>query len=179
MKNTLCIKKFFKANGLNWTGLVCGEKEDEFRPATEEDFENLSLMDYLIDFGKDGQIALNVEIDTITFKINGESNDCALSCYAGDKEENLKLCEERDLSNNWIHFQLSSKGLSFAITLREKINEARQKVVAESETRIKRIEKKIKFLTIKVEDVKEEQEQKLEHLSQIEKSIEYGTENIL
>ncbi len=171
MKNVLCVKKFFKSEGLNWTGLLATSKDKDFRPATEEDFEVLQEIDYLIDFGKDGQIALMAEIDLINFKINGIDNDVAVSCYPGDKNENKKLCKDRDLTKKWIQFQMSSKGLVFATMIRDRIDQERKKVVEDSESRIKKLEKKIEFLSHKIEDVKDEESQKLKELTKIEKSI--------
>ena len=57
------IKSFLKKNGLSWTGKITTSKDQDFRSAKEEDFQDLKNVDLLISFGKDGEIALSAEID--------------------------------------------------------------------------------------------------------------------
>ena len=163
------LKLFFKLNGLNWTGFVCGYKDDDFRPATEEDFDKLKELDYLIAFGKDGQIALNAEIDLITFKINGESFDYAVSCYAGDNNQNKKVCKERDLSKEWIKFQLQNKGMVYATALRRICKDLKDEVKDETERRIRKIKLKIEHLNNSIEKTEESYNQKIKEINKLEK----------
>ncbi|MBR4998852.1 MAG: hypothetical protein IKY10_03130, partial [Clostridia bacterium] len=101
------IKEFLKAKGLNWTGDILTRRKKDFRPATAEDFKNLDVADYLIDFGEDGEIALSIEIDEITFKIYGETFDIGYEKYAGDNKEIKKIIkrfEDKDFSKDFIKF---------------------------------------------------------------------------
>lgn len=169
MNNIKHIKNFFKENGLEWTGLLCGPKDDDFRPATEEDFKKLNNLDYLINFGEDGQIALNAEIDLITFIINGESFDYAVSCYA--KEEHEEVCQERNLSKEWISFQLKNRDLVFSTLLRNKCNELKDSIKEDKDRRVKRLSNKIEYLTRSIGKVEAEYERKLKDITEIENLV--------
>ena len=46
------IKEFFKLKGLDWTGDILTQTGNNFRPSTEQDFESLRNLDYLIDFAR-------------------------------------------------------------------------------------------------------------------------------
>jgi len=179
MKTVDCVKKFFSSIGLKWTGMLSTTKDKDFREANEEDFETLQEIDYLIDFGKDGQVALNVEIDLINFKINGESLDCGISCYPGDKNENKKLCKPRDLSKDWIKIQLMCKGLIYATLLRKKMEDEKIKIKENSDSTRKKLTKKIEYLTHRIENVDEEEKSQLKQISMMEKKFERDSKTLL
>ena len=162
------VKEFLKSKGLNWTGDII-RKGKNFRPATIEDFKNLEMADYLINFGNDGEIALTIEIDDITFKIYGESYDIAYSCYAGENEENKKLCEERDLTKEWIQFQLEKSGLIYAAALRIKCQQKIDDVNKEKEKRKKQLERKIEYLQRSIDKTEENAEAEIKKIKKIEK----------
>ena len=162
------ISSFLRVNGLNWTGKLMTGKDEDFRPATAEDFEELNNVDLLISFGKDGEMALSAEIDIINFKILGESFDVACFCYAGDKEENKKLCEGRDLSKDWVKFQLKSSGLIYAVALKTKCDKEREKVEQKSEQRVKQLSRKIAYLQRSIEKVTEDKKQHLNEIKSLE-----------
>jgi len=162
------IKAFLKTNGLNWTGKISRYIDQDFRPATAEDFEDLNNVDLLISFGKDGEIAMSAEIDLINFKILGESLDVACFCYAGDKDENKKLCEARDLSKDWVKFQLKRNGLVYATALRIKCVKEREKVEQKSEQRTKQLNRKISYLQRSIEKIKEDKQQHLNEIKSLE-----------
>lgn len=165
------VKAFLKELGLNWKGSIITHREKDFRPATEEDFKFLGNADYLIDFGKDGEIAISIEIDEITFKIYGESFDLAYTCYAGDNEKNLKLIrklEDKDFSNEWIKFQLKKSGLVYAAALRLKCLEKKQKINEESERKQKQYRRKIEYLNRCIE---KNENARIRECNEIEKII--------
>ena len=152
------IKEFFKLKGLNWTGDILTQTGKNFRPSTEQDFESLRNLDYLIDFGEDGQIALSAEIDSITFKVYGESFDVGFTCFAGKNEKNLKLIrklEDKDLSKEFVQFQLQKCGLIYAVLLRKKCEEKTQQVEDEKQKRVNQLTRKIEYLTRNVEGTEE------------------------
>ena len=110
------IKEFLKAKGLNWTGDILTRRKKDFRPATAEDFKNLDVADYLIDFGEDGEIALSIEIDEITFKIYGETFDIGYEKYAGDNKEIKKIIkrfEDKDFSKDFM-YKSQLKAINFS-----------------------------------------------------------------
>lgn len=179
MKMISCVKKFFEKQGLNWTGKILAAKDKDFRKAGEQDFEILRNNDYLISFGKDGEIALSCEIDLMTFKINGESFDCVYNCYAGDNEENKKLCEERDLSKDFINFQLKNRGLIYAVNLKKKCEKEKDRIHIETASKVKKIEKKIEVLNKRIIVIKEEEKEEINQLIEIEKMAEKVEERVI
>ena len=111
---------------------------------------------------------LHYRLKLINFKIHGESFDVACSCYAGDKEENKKLCEERDLSKDWIRYQLKMNGLIYAVLLKNKCDEERAKLRQKSEQRVKQLDKKISYLKRSKEKIEEEKQNKLKEIKSLE-----------
>jgi len=171
MKVVECVKRFLKQEGLIWKGEAISFSGKSIKKLTEEDFDKLTERDYIIDFGKDGQVALTMEIDLINFKIIGVNLDCTLNCYCGDKKENEKLCEERDLSKEWIKYQLMSRGLVYATMFKQRCNEEREKVKEESNKQRKQIQKKIEFLEKKMTYVDFDEKQGLKNISNLEKIV--------
>lgn len=172
------IKKFLKLQSLNWTGEIILGKEKDFRPATLEDFSKLQDMDFRINFGTDGEVALSMEIDLINFKINGETFDIVYTCYAGDNEENKSLCEERDLSTEWVKYQLKQNGLVYNTMLRKKCEEEKLKIQEETKRKEKQLERKIKYLKRSIDKTKENSNReitKLEYYENLAKEIELST----
>ena len=107
------IKEFLNQNGLNWTGNISKSSNINFRKAAEEDFKTLEIADFLISFESDGYMAIAVELDLANFRILGETFDYAVDVYAGNNVYNKSLCEEKDLSQEWINFQLKKNGLLY------------------------------------------------------------------
>ena len=171
MKVVECVKRFLKEEGLKWKGEAFSSSKKSVVKLTEEDFDNLVERDYIIDFGKDGQVALSIEIDLITFKINGVNINTDLVCYVGDKKENEKLCEERDLSRDWIKYQLKSRGLIYATMFKKRCQEERSKVKEESEKQRKQLQKKIEYLEKKISYVDLDEKQGLKNISNLEKIV--------
>ena len=172
MKTVECVKKFFSQNGLTWFYQICTSKDKKFREATEEDFEILKNNKFEIDFNQDGKVILEVEIDLITFKINGISLKHDFNCYAGEDDKNIKLCEERDLSKEWIMFQLKSKGLIYATMFRDRMEKEKEKVRAHSESRRHQLTRKIEYLNRSIERETEYEKQEIKALEDIEKLAE-------
>ena len=172
MKTVDCVKRFFDKNGLKWSGSIKTSKEKEFRKAEEEDFNDLKNNYYLIDFTEDGKVILKAEVDLITFKINGISFDNDFVCYSGEDDVNIHLCEERDLSTEWIKFQLKSKGLIYATMFRDRIQKEKEKVRTQSESRRKQLNRKIEYLNRSIEKVNDAEKQEINELEDIEKLAE-------
>lgn len=174
------IKEFLKTKSLNWTGYISTHKDEDFRPAKIEDFEHLSNADYLIDFGEDGQMALSIEVDDITFKIYGESYDVGFSCYAGDNEKNIKLIqkiEDKDLSEKFIKFQLETCGLVRARYIIKRSQEEQQKIKAKHETIRTKKAKKIKFLKQGIQNDKIFEKEELKEFLKIERMAKKYEDN--
>lgn len=166
------IKAFFKEKGLNWIGKIATSKDDDFRDVTPKDFEVLSNNDFLFSFGCDGEIALTCEIDLITFKINGESFDITYYSYAGDNEENKKIIEsleDKDFSQEWVTLQLKNSGLVYAVALRNKCQEEKNRIRDFSEKRRNQITKKIEYLNDKIKYINEDEIRELSSIEEIEK----------
>lgn len=172
MNIVLNIKNFLKDQGLRWTGMLMKGKEKQFRLAKSADFENLDYVDLLLDFGADGNMAICVEIDLFNFKIHGESFDFGFSCYAGDNDKNLKLCEERDLKQEWIKFQKQNNGLVYLTAVRKKCEEEKAKISQQRETRVKQLTKKIEFLNRSINRVKNNAQEEIKSLEETIKTIE-------
>lgn len=174
------IKEFLKIKGLNWTGEVSTRNGKNFRLARVEDFKYLKNADYIIDFGKDGQIALSMEIDEITFKIYGESFDVGFTCYAGHNDKNIKLVrklEDKDFSKEFIKFQLEKCGLVYATLLRKKCEEKKQEVEENEERRIGQLTRKIDYLNKSIQSTKEDSKKKIQSINRLEKlASEYETD---
>ena len=162
------IKAFLKKNGLNWTGKMMAGIDQDFSYAPVGAFEHLQTVDLLISFGKDGEIALSAEIDLINFKILGESFDVPYSCYAGHNGENKKLCEERDLSKEWVEFQLKTNGLVYATALRCRCAQKKEETIKQSEQRVKQLSRKIAYLQRSIEKVTEYKQQHLNEIKSLE-----------
>ena len=109
------IKEFLKQQNLNWTGNI--SKGMDFYPADEQDFKDLEIIEFLISFGADGMMALSVEIDCANFNILGIFNDYWFEKDASEKFK--ELGKARDLSQEWINFQINKKGLLYAVKLRD------------------------------------------------------------
>ena len=112
------IKKFLQTQNLNWTGEILTVANQDFRPAKEEDFKDLDIIEFLISFGKQGYMSISIEIDLANFRILGETFDCGFDKYAGKNPENKKLCKERDLSKEWVDFQFKNNSLLYSADLR-------------------------------------------------------------
>ena len=166
------IKAFLGTKGLNWNGEIMAGRDKDFRPATEKDFNELDNYDFLISFGKDGEIAVSIEVDLIHFRINGESFEASCNCYAGDKEENKKLCEERDLSKEWVMFELKSNGLIYAAALKLQCAREKEKTETQSEQRVKQLDRKIAYLERSKEKVEENKNIRLNEIASIEKLVQ-------
>jgi hypothetical protein len=166
------IKKFLRTKGLNWNGQIIKGKEKEVRFAGERDFENCDITDMLLSFGSDGYMAITAEIDLTNFKIHGECFDYGFSCYAGDNDKNIKLCQEQDLTKEWIEFQIKNSGLLFASALRVKCEKDKAKVKETTETRVNQLNRKIEYLQRSIDKIKSNETEKLKEIQELEKLAE-------
>ena len=147
-------KEFLKLKGLNWTGNIVSHSGKTTRQAKEEDFKNLTVTDYLIDFGEEGEVSLALEVDEITFKCYGETFDIGYEKYAGNNKEIKKLIKSlnnKDFSEEFIKFQLKKSGLIYAATLRLKCLEKKNKINEDSLRREKQYRRKIDYLYRNIE----------------------------
>lgn len=170
------IKAYLQSKGLNWTGEIVSHKGKKFRPATEDDFKFLSCNDYLIDFGEAGEVVLSIEIDEMTFRCYGETFDIAYSNYAGKDKEIKKLIktfEDKDLSKEFIKFQLKNSGLVYAAALRMKCVEKKQQINEESERRQKQFKRKIEYLNRCIE---KNENARIRDCKEIEKIIQLAND---
>ncbi len=176
------IKKFLATKGLNWTGEIEFAKMDkigtwaDFRQAEIRDFEiEGQTQTIVIDFSKDGQIALVVVIDLINFEIKGIAPEYGLTCYAGDNDENVELCRERDLSQEWLEYMLVNGGLVYRSAI---INLcAEKKILAETSfnNHQKIIDREIENLERKRTIARKEFEEKITSLSKLEEKAKNYT----
>ena len=165
------IKGFLKQNGLEWTGDISTYKNQDFKPAKEEDFKDLDIIHFLISFENEGYMAIGIELDLIRFTILGESIGVGFDKYAGN-EKNKKLFEERDLSKEWIDFQLKNNTLVYASLLRKCCEKERKIINTMYDGREERILNKIEELQRRTKELKLERNQKLEQINQLEQKAE-------
>ena len=149
------IKAFFNELGLNWSGKIISQIHDNEIDAKDEDFEKLKNLELIMDFGKEGKIVLSCEIDLLNFRIYGEAFDVYGYCPAGLTKESIKLCRERDVSEQWVKFQLENCDLVYATIIKKKYEEKKTQINNESERRKKQLERKIKYLNSSIDKVEE------------------------
>ena len=140
------IKEFLKQNGLNWSGEISTALNQDFYKAKEEDFKDVDIIDFLITFDNQEYMAISIELDLAKFTILGESVACGFDKYAGNNLKNKKLCEERDLSQDWVKFQLRKNGLIYATTLRSYCEKNKNRIERSYEEKEKILNAKIKVL---------------------------------
>lgn len=162
------IKKFLKSQGLIWTGHVYKNSKNKLKGVKDEDFEKLEEKTLIINFGEDGLCGMDAEIDIMNFRINGENTHCPFTAYAGDDEQNVVLLRERNLSKEWVQFQLKNCGLVYAVALRKKCEEEKIKVQQDAETERRHLTKKIEYLGKRLVRTNEEEERKIKKISEIE-----------
>lgn len=162
------IKKFLKTQGLIWTGHVYKNSKNKLNNVKDSDFEKLAEKTLIINFGEDGLCGMDAEIDLMTFRINGENINCPFTAYAGDDELNVELLRERNLSKEWVQFQLKNCGLVYAVALRKKCEEEKIRVQQEAETERKHLNKKIEYLGKRLIRANAEEERKIKKISEIE-----------
>ena len=112
------IKEFLKQHNLDWTGEIITMFDDNFRTAEDKDFKEKDIYNLLISF-KEGNACLAVEIDLVSFYVLGEFKDLSFEKYAGKEEKNQELMEKRDLSKEWVEFQLKNSPLVYSIALKK------------------------------------------------------------
>lgn len=173
------IKNFLATEGLNWNGEIEYKiktkkgKVADFRQAESSDFEKEGEQQtIIIDFGKDGQIALEVSIDLMNFKILGIALDYGLTCYSGEDDKNEKICRERDLSNEWFKYMLVNGGLVYRTAIKNILD--MKKVEAEEylNKRINDLDRKIGYLEKKKDYEKQSYEKKISNLKKLEKKVD-------
>ena len=158
------IKEFLKQNNMEWTGDIITYKDDDFRAATDKDFRLKDIYNLLISF-PDGNMCASIEIDIVGFYIVGELKGIYIENYAGNNEENQKFFEQRDLSKEWIDFQLKNYSLVYAAALRKYCEKNKQLV----ETRY---EEKERMLKSRLESLQRDKENSLKEYEELEALIE-------
>ncbi len=173
------IKGFLLTKGLNWNGEIEYEiktkkgKVADFRQAESYDFEKEGEeQTIIIDFNKDGQIALEVAIDLINFKILGIALDYGLTCYAGKNDKNEKLCRERDLSNEWLKYMLVNGGLVYRTAIKELLDMKKVEAKEFLNKRVNDLDRKIGYLEKKKDYEKQSYENKIADLKKLEKKVD-------
>ena len=158
------IKAFFKQNGLNWTGDISTMYDDDFRPAEDKDFKEKDIYNLLLSF-EEGNACLLVEIDLVSFYVLGEFKDIYFDKYAGIEDKNKELMKQRDLSKEWIDFQMKNNGLVY-ITAVKKYCENRKAIIE------KHYEEKEKLLKEKLNNLQKNREKSLKEYEDLEALIE-------
>lgn len=173
------IKEFLKKQGLNWNGEIEYKiktkkgKVADFRQAESSDFEKEGEQQIIIiDFKEDGQIALEVSIDLMNFKILGTALDFGLTCYAGEHDKNIKLCRERDLSNEWLKYLLVNGGLVYRTAIKNILDMKKQEAEQYLNKRIGDLDRKIGYLEKKKDYEKQSYEKKISNLKKLEKKVD-------
>jgi len=169
------IKNFLAQQGLNWNGEIEYEIKKnhqsiaDFRMARAEDFEKEGdTQTIIIDFGKLGQIALVVSINLINFRIEGTAPEYGFTCYAGDNDENVKLCEERDLSQEWLEYMLVNGGLVYRTALIKLCAEKKKLAELSLDNTQKLIDREIEKFQRQREIARRKCEAKISNISKLE-----------
>ena len=158
------IKAFLKQNGLDWTGDISTMYDDDFRPAEDKDFKEKDIYNLLLSF-EEGNACLLVEIDLVSFYVLGEFKDIYFDKYAGIEDKNKELMKQRDLSKEWIDFQMKNNGLVY-ITAVKKYCENRKAIIE------KHYEEKEKLLKEKLNNLQKNREKSLKEYEDLEALIE-------
>ena len=104
------IQKFFKQYNLSWTGHIATIYNQEFHKATEKDFSEIGIINFLVYTSKKRYLEVFVEIDLVNFivlsiKEKGIERDVEI--------ENIQ--KNQDLSKEWFEFQLREKGMMYGV----------------------------------------------------------------
>lgn len=158
------IKGFLEQNKLNWTGEIITMFDNDFRPAEDKDFKEKDIFNLLLSF-EEGNACLAVEIDLVSFYVLGEFHDLCFEKYAGNKEQNKELMQQRDLSKEWVEFQLKNSPLVYSTALK-KYCEKRKAEIEKS------YEKSEKLLKAKLNNLQMNKEQRLKEYDDLEALIE-------
>lgn len=166
------IKKFLETQNLHWTGDISKSTYQDFSPAKEKDFEELDIIDFLLKFGSQGYMAISIELDLKRFNILGETFDCGFDKYAGKNIANKELCVARDLSSDWVDFQLKNNTLLYASALRVACQKERNIIKMQYKSKEEDIDRQMKELYIKKVTLNNEKQQKIEAIEDLEKRAE-------
>lgn len=158
------IKAFLKQNGLDWTGKISTMYDDDFRTAEDKDFKEKDIYNLLISF-EEGDACLSVEIDLVSFYVLGEFKDIYFDKYAGIEDKNKDLMKQRDLSKEWIDFQMKNNRLVYSVALK-KYCEKRKAIIE------KHYEEKEKLLIAKLNNLQKNKEKSLKEYEDLEALIE-------
>ncbi|MFQ6752620.1 MAG: hypothetical protein ACLRFL_03555 [Clostridia bacterium] len=173
------IKNFLAKQGLNWNGEIEYDiktkkgKVADFRQAEASDFEKEGdQQTIIIDFGKNGQIALVVGIDLIDFHIYGIDPGWAMTAYPGDNDEIMELCDEhRDLSNEWFEYMLVNGGLVYRQAIIKICAKKKEEAEEYLNKRLLDLDRKIGYLEKKKGYEKAAYKEKITELNKLEKKI--------
>ena len=138
--------------------------DDDFRPAEDKDFKEKDIYNLLLSF-EEGNACLLVEIDLVSFYVLGEFKDIYFDKYAGIEDKNKDLMKQRDLSKEWIDFQMKNNGLVY-ITAVKKYCENRKAIIE------KHYDEKEKLLKEKLNNLQKNKEKSLKEYEALEALIE-------
>lgn len=158
------IKAFLKQIGLDWTGEISTMYDDDFRTAEDKDFKEKDIFYLLLSF-EEGNACLVVEIDLVSFCILGEFKDIYFDKYAGIEDKNKELMKQRDLSKEWVDFQLKNSPLVYRDALK-KFCEKRKQTIE------KHYQEKERLLKAKLDNLQKNKEKSLKEYEDLEALIE-------
>ena len=135
------IKKFLNKYNLEWKGHIATIYSPEFYNAGKKDFKEKEIVKFLIYTGENKCLEVYIEIDIATFEVVSikEKDDNGI-------ERNVEIesiIEKKDLSQEWIKFQLSENSLIYAVALKEYCEKHKKRINLEYDKKVEKIKKRL------------------------------------